>query len=84
MGVTCVDYLMRDLIGTLTAFKNCKGEHIYSFMLDQNGRYMYHPLLPESMYTADPPVYLEFASLEHDEDVINNLRDAMIRYLLKF
>ena len=40
MGVTCIDMLMRDLIGELTAFQNCKGEILYPFMLDKHGKRM--------------------------------------------
>ena len=36
MGVTCIDMLMRDLIGELTAFQ--RGEIAYTFMLDGAGK----------------------------------------------
>ncbi len=35
MGVICIDMLMRDLIGDLTAFQ--RGEIAYAFMLDGAG-----------------------------------------------
>ena len=35
MGVTCIDMLMRDLVGELTSFQ--QGEIAYTFMLDQGG-----------------------------------------------
>ncbi len=36
LGVTCIDMLMRDLIGELTSFQ--QGDIAYTFMLDAQGK----------------------------------------------
>ena len=64
-GVTCVDVLLRDLLGPMMDFP---AQHMYSFMLDSSGRYVYHSLLPLSTYDRNP-VYLQYEVLEHSHGV---------------
>ena len=73
MGVTCVDVLQRDILGPLMDFS---AEHMYSFMLDSHGRYVYHPLLPLRSVSKQP-VYLQFEALEHYHGV-EDVKNAML------
>ena len=45
VGVTCIDLVLADLLGTIDSFVH--GEHSYAFVIDATGRTLVHPLLPQ-------------------------------------
>ena len=50
-GVTCVDTVLKDLLGDIDAF--IYGEHSYAFIIDASGRTLIHPWLPKVYQAVD-------------------------------
>ncbi len=75
-GVTCIDMALQDIVGPLSDFPT---EHMYAFMLDAHGRYVYHPLLPQPTAEDDSTVYLQFEALEQESQAIHRIKLPMLR-----
>ncbi len=75
-GVSCIDIALQDLVESLRDFPT---EHMYAFMLDSHGRYIYHPLLPQPTSDEDSTVYLQFEALEQESQAINQIKLPMLR-----
>ncbi len=43
------------------------------------GRYVYHPLMPESDDKDDPPAYLDFSVLERGSTALDSIKKPMLR-----
>ncbi len=75
-GVSCIDMVLQDIIGSLKDFPT---EHMYAFMLDSHGRYIYHPLLPQPTSDEDSTVYQQFEALEQESQAIDQIKLPMLR-----
>ena len=62
LGVVCVDMTISDLFSDVTYFR--QGELSYSFITDQNGRVITHPLLPRPMSVEEDPIFVRLTALE--------------------
>ncbi len=58
---------LQDIIGPLKDFST---DHMYAFMLDAYGRYIYLPLLPQPTADDESTVYLQFEALEQESQAI--------------
>ena len=62
-GVTCIDLVLEDIIVDIKFLKS--GEPSYIFMIDDSGRTVYHPRLPEGLQR---PVHI--STLEPEADSV--------------
>ena len=79
-GVACMDLAIDDLLSDITYFR--EGETSYAFIIDENGRVLTHPLLPNPSEITNNPLFIYITALETVSS-IDSIRDSMVRYVNK-
>lgn len=79
-GVTCVDVTMDTLFSEVRYFQ--QSSSLYAFLIDNYGRLLIHPLLPQpDSFTRDAPL-VDMTSIEQDYvGNVEKLRSRMLTYL---
>ncbi|XP_052072380.1 VWFA and cache domain-containing protein 1-like isoform X9 [Mytilus californianus] len=76
-GVSCTDVKLSELLKEVEYFE--EGNSSYGFMIDNTGRALIHPLLPEPAFVEinEDPVLVDITSLERTSgtvDIINSMK----------
>ena len=78
-GVTCMDLAVDDLLADITYFR--EGETSYAFIIDEYGRVLTHPLLPNPSEITNNPLFIYISALETVAG-IEDIRNSMIRWVI--
>ncbi len=78
-GVTCSDMSITEVAGEVAFFQH--GEHSYAFLIDNTGRTLMHPLLPQPHEVSDTPVSLSVTALERNRSVRRHVIQSMMRWV---
>ena len=75
-GAACVDVKISDLTSSFTSFR--EGVNAYAFIVDDSGRTLIHPRLPEPGTDYDAtPLMVDISTLEPEANragIINNIK----------
>ena len=74
-GVVCIDLVLEDFLAEI---KYNTGEKSYVFIIDEEGRSIYHPRLPLVYTVGDLPTLLNIRALEPNPEV-RDVIDSMLR-----
>ncbi|XP_069121602.1 VWFA and cache domain-containing protein 1-like isoform X2 [Argopecten irradians] len=75
MGVACSDVTMADLLSDITYFS--QGELSYAFIIDQYGRTLMHPQLPQISSVQDDPIFVHIDHLERSSGAATVIQEML-------
>ena len=83
-GVSCTDVKLSELLKEVEYFE--EGNSSYGFMIDNTGRALIHPLLPEPAFVEinEDPVLVDITSLERTSgtaDIIHSMKRYIVMTL---
>ncbi|XP_021351428.1 VWFA and cache domain-containing protein 1-like isoform X1 [Mizuhopecten yessoensis] len=75
MGVSCSDVTMADLLSDITYFH--EGDLSYAFIIDQYGRTLMHPQLPQLSSVKDDPIFVHIENLERSSGAATVIQEML-------